>query len=61
MKMKDTLLLGQTEFPMRGNLPVKEVVYQEEWEQAQVYEQRQTLNEGKPTFVLHDGPPYAID
>ena len=59
MKMKDTLLLGQTEFPMRGNLPVKEVVYQAEWEQAQVYEQRQTLNESKPTFVLHDGPPYA--
>ena len=24
-----------------------------------LYEQRQKLNEGKPTFVLHDGPPYA--
>ena len=32
MKMKDTLQLGKTEFPMRGNLPVKELDYQEEIE-----------------------------
>ena len=44
---------------MRGNLPVREVEWQHEWEENKVYERRQKLNEGKPTFVLHDGPPYA--
>ena len=59
MKIKDTLNLGKTKFPMRGNLPVREVERQNEWEENEVYEQRQKLNEGKPSFVLHDGPPYA--
>lgn len=59
MKMKETLQLGKTDFPMRGNLPVREVEWQKEWEQAGVYEKRQQLNEGKETFILHDGPPYA--
>ena len=59
MKVKDTLNLGKTKFPMRGNLPVREVERQNEWEENKVYEQRQKLNEGKPNFVLHDGPPYA--
>ena len=44
---------------MRGNLPVKEAERQKVWEENKVYEKRQKLNEGKPSFVLHDGPPYA--
>ena len=36
MKMKETLQIGKTEFPMRGNLPTKEVDYQKEWEEADV-------------------------
>ena len=59
MKMKETLHLGKTSFPMRGNLPVREVEWQKEWEEKDLYGQRQKLNEGKPTFILHDGPPYA--
>lgn len=59
MKMKETLHLGKTEFPMRGNLPTREADWQKEWEDAKIYEQRQVLNEGKPSFILHDGPPYA--
>ncbi|GEP14744.1 isoleucine--tRNA ligase [Lentilactobacillus buchneri] len=59
MRVKDTLNLGKTKFKMRGNLPVKEVDRQKAWEDNDVYQQRQKLNEGKPTFVLHDGPPYA--
>lgn len=59
MKMKDTLQLGKTSFPMRGNLPNREGEWQKQWEADQVYEKRQELNEGKPTFILHDGPPYA--
>ncbi|MGX7131477.1 isoleucine--tRNA ligase [Enterococcus songbeiensis] len=59
MKIKDTLHLGKTAFPMRGNLPNREVEWQKEWEENELYQRRQKLNEGKPTFVLHDGPPYA--
>ncbi|MGO3731697.1 MAG: isoleucine--tRNA ligase [Vagococcus sp.] len=59
MKTKETLHLGKTGFPMRGNLPVRELEWQKEWEDHKIYEKRQELNEGKPTFVLHDGPPYA--
>ena len=59
MRVKDTLNLGKTKFPMRGKLPVTEAQRQKVWEENKVYEQRQKLNEGKPTFVLHDGPPYA--
>ncbi|MBP1045383.1 isoleucine--tRNA ligase [Enterococcus sp. BWM-S5] len=59
MKMKETLQLGKTAFPMRGNLPNREVEWQKDWEEKKIYEKRQELNEGKPSFILHDGPPYA--
>ena len=59
MRIKETLNLNKTGFPMRGNLPVTEAQRQAVWAENKVYEQRQKLNEGKPTFVLHDGPPYA--
>ncbi|MDR1013199.1 MAG: isoleucine--tRNA ligase, partial [Lactobacillales bacterium] len=59
MKMKDTLNLGKTAFPMRGNLPHREVIWQKDWEEKKVYEMRQKINKGKPSFILHDGPPYA--
>ena len=59
MKLKETLHLGRTGFPMRGNLPNREGEWQKEWDEKDLYGQRQKLNEGKPSFVLHDGPPYA--
>ncbi|MFH5810955.1 isoleucine--tRNA ligase [Companilactobacillus sp. FL22-1] len=59
MKVKDTLNLGKTKFPMRGSLPTKEAEWQKAWEENKLYEQRQKLNEGKPTFELLDGPPFA--
>lgn len=59
MKLKETLNLGQTAFPMRAGLPNKEPQWQEAWDQADIYKKRQALNEGKTAFHLHDGPPYA--
>ena len=59
MKLKETLNLGKTAFPMRAGLPNKEPIWQKEWEEAKVYQRRQELNQGKPHFTLHDGPPYA--
>lgn len=59
MKLKETLNLGQTNFAMRANLPTKEVAMQAEWEEAGLYKQTQEKNMGRPTYILHDGPPYA--
>ncbi|MBY5035286.1 isoleucine--tRNA ligase [Streptococcus gallolyticus] len=59
MKLKETLNLGKTAFPMRAGLPNKEPEWQAAWVQAEIYKKRQALNEGKPAFHLHDGPPYA--
>src|SRR5690625_1257279 len=59
MDYKDTLLMPKTDFPMRGNLPNKEPKMQEEWEEDNLYQLVQKRTEGRPLFVLHDGPPYA--
>lgn len=59
MKLKETLNLGKTAFPMRAGLPNKEPQWQKDWENADLYAKRQELNAGKPAFHLHDGPPYA--
>ncbi|WP_026674355.1 isoleucine--tRNA ligase [Alkalihalobacterium bogoriense] len=59
MEYKDTLLMPKTEFPMRGNLPNREPDLQKEWEEKNIYKQVQERTEGRPLFVLHDGPPYA--
>ncbi|MCW6652226.1 isoleucine--tRNA ligase [Aerococcaceae bacterium NML210727] len=59
MKLKETLNLGATNFAMRANLPTKEVVLQEEWAQQAMYQAIQKKNADKPTYILHDGPPYA--
>ncbi|WP_269760295.1 isoleucine--tRNA ligase [Streptococcus dysgalactiae] len=59
MKLKETLNLGKTAFPMRAGLPNKEPQWQAAWEEADLYTKRQELNAGKPAFHLHDGPPYA--
>ncbi|MGO1918730.1 MAG: isoleucine--tRNA ligase, partial [Alkalibacterium gilvum] len=59
MEMKETLNLLKTKFPMRANLPNKEVDRQKEWEEQDLYNKRQELNKDKPAFILHDGPPYA--
>lgn len=54
-----TLNLPETEFPMRGNLPQKEPGILTQWEKEDVYHQSLALREGQPTYILHDGPPYA--
>ena len=56
---KDTLLMMQTEFPMRGDLGKKEPEIQKFWEELNVYEQRLAKNANNEPFYLHDGPPYA--
>ncbi|SIO56169.1 Isoleucyl-tRNA synthetase [Rhodovulum sp. ES.010] len=55
---KDTLFLPETEFPMRAGLPKREPGWLERWEELGVYD-RLREKEGRPPFILHDGPPYA--
>ena len=54
-----TLNLPKTDFPMRAGLPKSEPVTLKNWEEEKIYENLMEINEGKPLFVLHDGPPYA--
>lgn len=54
-----TLNLPKTDFPMRAGLPKSEPVTLKNWEEENLYENLMKINDGKPLFVLHDGPPYA--
>jgi isoleucyl-tRNA synthetase len=59
MEYKDTLLMPETQFEMRGNLTQKEPQFQARWETNRLYDEMVKIREGKTPFVLHDGPPYA--
>ena len=54
-----TINLPKTEFPMRAGLPKREPGFLAGWENDRLYHTLMEKNEGKPLFVLHDGPPYA--
>ncbi|MDW7651283.1 MAG: isoleucine--tRNA ligase [Bacillota bacterium] len=54
-----TLNLPQTEFPMRAGLPQREPGFLEQWEKMDIYHLVQESRQGRPKYVLHDGPPYA--
>ncbi|MEG0178138.1 MAG: isoleucine--tRNA ligase [Oscillospiraceae bacterium] len=54
-----TLNLPKTEFSMRAGLPIKEPEMLKNWDADNLYENMVKNNEGKPLYVLHDGPPYA--
>lgn len=54
-----TLNLPKTDFPMRANLPTNEAETFKLWEENNIYEKLMKKNEGRPLYVLHDGPPYA--
>ena len=56
---KSTLNLPKTSFAMQAGLPKKEPEMLKAWEKQDVYGNLMKKNEGKPVFVLHDGPPYA--
>jgi len=56
---KHTMNLPQTDFPMRAGLPVSEPKRLEKWYEMNLYQKMLDQNAGKPSFILHDGPPYA--
>ena len=54
-----TILLPKTDFPMRAGLPKREPELLKAFYDKQVYENLMEKNKGKPTFILHDGPPFS--
>ncbi len=56
---KSTLNLPKTDFPMKGNLGQLEPKLLQQWASQQTFEKVLEANRGKPSFTLHDGPPYA--
>ena len=59
MDYKDTLLMGKTDFQMKGNLPENEKLQRQKWDELDLYNKIREKNKGRKPFVLHDGPPYA--
>ena len=59
MDYKNTIITPKTDFPMRAGLPQREPGFLESWNKIDVYKLLREKNQGKPTFVLHDGPPFS--
>ncbi|MEN8175788.1 MAG: isoleucine--tRNA ligase, partial [Pseudomonadota bacterium] len=56
---KSTLNLPKTGFPMKANLAQREPEMLKRWEARDLYASLRSHCEGRPKYVLHDGPPYA--
>jgi isoleucyl-tRNA synthetase len=59
LELKKTLNLPKTDFSMKANLPQNEPKWLERWEKMDVYAKIRESRRGSPSYVLHDGPPYA--
>ena len=59
LELKKTVHLPKTSFSMKANLAQTETVRLKEWDESHLYEKIRAARKGRPTFVLHDGPPYA--
>ena len=57
--LKKTINLPKTDFSMKANLPTAEPKMLARWESEAIYHKIREVRKGKPTYVLHDGPPYA--
>ncbi|MGE4485505.1 MAG: isoleucine--tRNA ligase [Oscillospiraceae bacterium] len=54
-----TINLPKTDFPMRAGLPKREPDMLSDWYGMNLYGKMVARNEGKPSFILHDGPPFS--
>jgi len=59
MDLKSTINLPKTAFPMKAGLPQNEPKILARWEERRIYDRIREERKGAPTYVLHDGPPYA--
>jgi isoleucyl-tRNA synthetase len=61
-ELKATLTLPKTDFPMKANLPQNEPLRLEKWAalgKDGIYGEIRKTSAGRPSYLLHDGPPYA--
>jgi isoleucyl-tRNA synthetase len=58
-ELKATLTLPQTAFPMKANLPQNEPLRMARWAALRIYDELRKSGVGRPSYILHDGPPYA--
>ena len=58
---KEQINLPKTAFSMKANLPVKEPDLIKYWTNINLYKQLRDKSKGLKKFVLHDGPPYAME
>jgi len=56
---KDTVLLPKTDFPMKADLVTREPQRLAKWQEGKLYQRIVAQSKGRPTFILHDGPPFA--
>ncbi len=59
MDLKSSINLPKTDFPMKANLPQNEPKILARWQQMDIYGRIREARAGRPSYVLHDGPPYA--
>src|SRR5580692_4377140 len=59
MELKETLTLPKTEFAMKANLPQNEPLRLAKWAELDIYGKLREAGQGRPSYLLHDGPPYA--
>src|SRR6202030_137370 len=57
--LKKTVHLPRTNFPMKANLGTLEPKLLAEWKESNLYQRIRDDRKGRPTYILHDGPPYA--
>ena len=56
---RDTLLLPQTDFPMKAQLSKKEPEIIKQWKEKKIYEKTLEKRKKSDIFFMPDGPPYA--
>ncbi len=59
LDLKKTVHLPKTDFPMKANLPTAEPKTLDRWRASGLYDRIRAARQGRPRYLLHDGPPYA--
>ena len=59
LELKSTINLPKTDFPMKADLPQNEPKLLARWGQMGIYGRIHEARKGRPSYVLHDGPPYT--
>ncbi|HEY6970390.1 MAG TPA: isoleucine--tRNA ligase [Candidatus Angelobacter sp.] len=59
LDLKSTVNLPKSDFPMKAGLPANEPKWLKKWDEMRIYWKIRESRKGRPSYVFHDGPPYA--